>query len=232
MLTPIEIQGKVFKSGIGYDKKDVDSFVRELLHNYESLYKENVVYSDKISTLNDGISHYKTIENTLQKALILAEKAAEETKEAANQKAKSIETEAHTQAHIITADAKNELNHIHLKTIELVQQYNKYKIQFQKLAETQMELLNSNGFSIDMANLDTLLKKGIDNLESYSFNETEMANKSDDTKGQKELKADKANENIPSEEQNIASTKSEDDFTVDLSQEDDFDFFNLEESER
>ena len=33
MITPVEIQSKAFKSGIGYDKKDVDSFINEILEN-------------------------------------------------------------------------------------------------------------------------------------------------------------------------------------------------------
>ena len=38
MITPVEIQSKSFKSGIGYDKKDVDGFITEILENYEELY--------------------------------------------------------------------------------------------------------------------------------------------------------------------------------------------------
>ena len=91
MLTPIELQSKTFKSGgLGYDKKDVDSFMKEVLHGYETLYRENMELSDKISVLNEGIQYYKTIEKTLQKALVLAEKTAEDTRIAALREAKSI----------------------------------------------------------------------------------------------------------------------------------------------
>ncbi|ROR29155.1 cell division initiation protein [Mobilisporobacter senegalensis] len=231
MLTPIEIQGKVFKSGIGYDKKDVDSFVRELLHNYEVLYKENVELQDKIAILNDGITHYKTIENTLQKALVLAEKAAEETKQTANQKAHSIEKEAHLQANLITAEAKNELNRIHLKTIELVQQYNRYKIQFEKLAETQMELLNSNGFNIDIGNLDVMLEKGIANLNDYSKKESDLVEKMDKAIDENELMEDTVSEKEEPEENKELDGKEskENDFRVDLGADDGFDFLDLED---
>lgn len=72
MLTPIEIQRKVFKSGIGYEKKDVDSFLKEILDDYETIYKENVELTDKVNVLSEGIQYYKSIEKTLQKALVLA----------------------------------------------------------------------------------------------------------------------------------------------------------------
>lgn len=164
MLTPIEIQGKVFKSGIGYDKKDVDGFCREILLNYETLYKENVELADKISVLGEGIQYYKTIEKTLQNALILAEKTSDETKEAAKTRAAAIEKEARSKAKLIVADAKNELEKIHLQTINLVQQYDKYKVQFKKLAETQIEIINSASFNISIANLEAFS----DTSEAYS----------------------------------------------------------------
>ena len=66
MLTPIEIERKVFKSGIGYEKKDVDLFLKDILDNYEAIYKENVELNDKINVLSEGIQYYKSIEKTLQ----------------------------------------------------------------------------------------------------------------------------------------------------------------------
>lgn len=154
MLTPIEIQGKTFKSGFGYDKKDVDSFFRDILGNYEILYKESVELTDKLSVLSEAIQYYKTIEKTLQNALILAEKTSDETTEAAKIKAAAIIKEAHSNANVIVADSKYELEKIHQQTIQLVQQYDKYKIQFKKLAETQIEIINSTGFNISIANLE------------------------------------------------------------------------------
>ena len=53
MITPVEIQSKSFKSGIGYDKKDVDGFITEILENYEELYRSNVELKDKVNTFLD-----------------------------------------------------------------------------------------------------------------------------------------------------------------------------------
>lgn len=157
MLTPIEIQRRVFKSGIGYEKKDVDVFIREILDDYEKMYKENVELSDKISVLSEGIQYYKSIEKTLQKALVLAQRTADETKAAADLEAKAIEKEAHAKADLILADARRELELLHTKTINLVQQYDLYKAQFRQLAAAQLEILNSESFQIHVANLDAFL---------------------------------------------------------------------------
>lgn len=158
MITPIEIQNKTFKSGgLGYDKRDVDQFMKELLTSYESLYRENVEMKDKISSLTDALQQYKYIEKTLQKALVLAEKTAEDTKQLAQKEAKRIEKEAQLKYQIVLGDAKNELNRIHKQTMKLMQQYEMYRAQFKNLAKAQIELIESESFGLSVANVDELL---------------------------------------------------------------------------
>ena len=59
MLTPIDVQGKTFKSGMGYSKADVDSFLTNLYADYASLYRENMELKDKVGLLNEGLDRYK-----------------------------------------------------------------------------------------------------------------------------------------------------------------------------
>lgn len=159
MITPIELNSKVFnKSGLGYEKRDVDNFMREVSSSYETLYKENVELKDKINALNDGIQYYKTIEKTIQKALVLAEQTADETKEAARQNAKAIEDQAKVKASMLVEDAKRQLDEIHQKTIRLIEQYDLYKSQYKNLAKAQMELMESESFQIHVANIEAFMK--------------------------------------------------------------------------
>lgn len=154
MITPIEIQNKVFKSGgLGYDKKDVDSFMQEILENYEALYREKMEMNDRLNVLNEGLQYYKTIEKTLQKALVLAERTAEETKGTAMKNAVLIEQEAVSKANMILEDAKRELEQIRKQTTELARQYDMYKARFKSLANAQMELLDSPSFTISLEKL-------------------------------------------------------------------------------
>lgn len=157
MLTPIEIQRRVFKSGIGYEKKDVDTFIQEILSDYESMYKENVELNDKLNVLSDGLQYYKSIEKTLQKALVLAQQASDETKAVAEQNARAIEKDARAKADMILADARRDLEVLHRKTVNLVQQYDIFKAQFRQLAAAQVEMLSSESFQIHVANLDAFL---------------------------------------------------------------------------
>lgn len=148
MLTPIEIQGITFKTGRGYKKDDVDSFMKALHHDYEIMYKENKELKDKVATLSDGVQYYKNLEKTLQKALVLAEKTSEETKAAAQKEAETIEKQARLRADKILLDAKQELDRIEAKTQELLQNFELYRAQFRQVLSTQMELVNSSRFDI------------------------------------------------------------------------------------
>lgn len=215
MITPIELQSKSFRTGFGYDKKDVESFVNELQTDYEYLYKENMELNDKISVLNEGLNYYKTIEKTIQKALVLAEQTAEETKEAARVMAKSIESEARANADIILADAKNDYNKLREQTIGLMRQYESYKAQFKHLAAAQCELLESDTFNIHIANLDMF--KEMDEINHSKRQETIEQDKSDVQTVSKHNKKKYSNKNNDihkesTQAMNIAATKEENDF--------------------
>lgn len=168
MITPIDIQAKSFKTGMGYSKADVDSFFQTVASDFETLYRENLELKDKVNILNDGINHYKSIEKSLQKALVLAEQTSEDTIASAKSNATVIEQEAVLKAQSIVADAKIELDHIHSKTIELLQQYEKYRAQYKSLAKAQMDLLDTPAFNIEVASLDafTSLQESVSDKES------------------------------------------------------------------
>lgn len=156
MITPIEIQNKTFKNGLGYEKKDVDQFMYDILDSFETIYKENVELNDKINVLNEGLRYYKSIEKTLQRALTLAEKTAENTRQSAQKEAERLEKEAIMKAEMILSEAHNELEKMHSKIIHFVQQYEKYKIQFKNLAASQVELLESDTFKLDLSEIESI----------------------------------------------------------------------------
>ncbi|MCQ2496686.1 MAG: DivIVA domain-containing protein [Lachnospiraceae bacterium] len=241
MLTPVEIQSKTFKSGgLGYDKKDVDAFMREAYRSFETLYRENMELKDKVSVLNEGIQYYKSIEKTLQKALVLAEKTAEETRNAANQDAKRIEKEAAAKANIMLADAKNELDSLHNQTVALIQQYEKYKAQFKSLAAAQIDILNSDAYSINVAHLDafvsdnSLVKGANDLIKGQKSNKKNAERKADDAEVT-ELTSDTKKNNTIIE--NPSKKSADDDFDdfdfsdIEIAGQEEFDFMNSEDDE-
>lgn len=150
MLTPIDIQSKVFKSGgMGYNKQDVDAFFSTIAADYETLYKDNLSLKEKIKQLDENLNHYKEIEKSMQKALMLAETTAEETILSARKNATVIEQEAILKAQSIVADSKIELEKVKVQFSEILRQYDSYRAQYKALAQAQMELLDSKAFDLE-----------------------------------------------------------------------------------
>ena len=54
---------------------------------------------------------------------------------------------------------------MHNKTIALTQQYEKYKLQFKNLAKAQIEMLETDAFSINVARLDAFITEDEDKKE-------------------------------------------------------------------
>ena len=166
MLTPVDIQNKVFKGGIGFDKKDVETFMHELSSDYEQLYRSNVELNDKVTTLNESLQHYKSVEDSMQKALTLSEKTAEETVNAANDKARLITTEAEKKAESILEDAKHELIDTKNEIFRLQQQQKKFKEQFTHVLESQLKMMDGEMIDIDLG----------DDFEPDGFNNSGFGN--------------------------------------------------------
>lgn len=156
MLSLIELQNKrVEAKRKKYEKEEMDSYLDLVFDNYKNLLEENkklaaekAELNKKIKTLSDGVQYYRSIETTLQKALILAEKTSKETKDAAILKAETIEKEAHKRADDIVQTAEGEYNKIKNKCMLLVQQFNQYKLQLKEAASAQLQLVDGEQFDI------------------------------------------------------------------------------------
>ena len=100
MITPLDIENKKFAKQMmnGYSVEEVDDFLDELTVDYSKNYKELTELRSKIDELNNSLTHYKSIETTLQSTLVMAQTTAEEVKSVAKQKADQIVEEAKSSA--------------------------------------------------------------------------------------------------------------------------------------
>lgn len=146
MLTPVDIQQKKFHVGLGYDKKDVNSFFEDVARNYEDLYRTNADLKERVTTLTDALQNYKSKEAELEKSLMRALKDSEDTKSKAVKEAKSIELEARNKAKSIIGNAEERLINIQNEIALLETQYAAYKANFCNLMQKQFEFLKVEDF--------------------------------------------------------------------------------------
>lgn len=150
MLSPLDLKNKKVevKKKKYYDKEEMDQYLELVFDNYKELYNANQELEKNVKTLSDGIQYYRSIESTMQKALVLAEKTAKETKDAAQLKAEAIEKDATAKAEMIIDEAEQEYEKLKERCLHLVQQFNQYKLQLQQVASAQLELITSDSFDV------------------------------------------------------------------------------------
>ena len=155
MLSPLDLENKrIMSSKRKYDRFEVDDYIDMVLENYKALYNEYEDQKKQIKTLTEGIQYYRSIESTMQKALILAEKTSKETKDAAMLKAEAIEKDANNKASHIIGTAEAEYTRIREKCLALVQQFNHYKSQLQIAANEQLRLISSATFEVETPEIE------------------------------------------------------------------------------
>jgi len=168
MLTPIEIRERKLRIGIGYDKRGIDVFFKQLTDDYEKMYRENIELKDKVANMASIIQNYKTVEKSMQKALVLAEKSSDETKEAARAAARSIEEDARANALLIIASAEQEKQDTKNRIVSLLAQYDSYKSQYKHLLESQLELLNNDKIELAGTTLEEFVKSNVSMLDNVN----------------------------------------------------------------
>lgn len=142
MLTPLDIHNKEFKKAMrGYDINEVDDFLDEVIKDFETLYKENLTLQDEIEKLKENIGRYRTIEETLQNTMVLAQKMAEEAKRNADKEAELAIWEARKKAEQIVSDAHDEVTETVKKVERLKSFENQIKVRLKSFLTTQLQLI-------------------------------------------------------------------------------------------
>src|SRR5690606_5391223 len=94
-LSPLDINNKEFTRGIrGYAEDEVNEFLDQINKDYEIVIREKKELEEKVSTLTEQMSHYSTLEETLQKSIVVAQEAAEEVRRTSQKESKLIIKEA------------------------------------------------------------------------------------------------------------------------------------------
>jgi cell division initiation protein len=98
-ITVVDIQHRTFKRALqGYDRTDVDQFLDEIIETLEDEATARAALEAEIADLKERISHFKSMEESLQSTLLLAQRTADEVKAAAHKEADLIKQEARLQS--------------------------------------------------------------------------------------------------------------------------------------
>ena len=143
MITPLDIENKKFSKQMmnGYSVEEVDDFLDELTIDYTKNYKEATELKAKVEELNKSLEHYKTIEDTLQNTLLMAQTTAEDVKNVAKQQADQIVNEAKGVAQKEADNLQSEIIAKRKELDDVKKQFDIYKAKMESLLISQLELL-------------------------------------------------------------------------------------------
>lgn len=143
MLTPLDIQNKHFKKSVrGYNEIEVEEFLGLVVRSMEDLIQVNIETTAKIHEYEKQIEHYKSMEKTINDAMILAQKTSEDMIKNASDRAAYIVERAEDQAKKIIGDANNEILLTLKKHEDAKHALQTFNMKFKVLVENQLKALD------------------------------------------------------------------------------------------
>ena len=174
-LSPLDIHNKEFARGFrGYAEDEVNEFLDQIMRDYEIILREKKELEEKVKAMTDQMSHYSTLEDTLQKSIVVAQEAADEVRRNSQKEAKLIVKEAEKNADRIINDALSKARKVTIEIDELKKQSKVFRNRFKMLVEAQLDLLNTDDW-------DHLLEYDVDltEIQDHKRPEDEQENSSE-----------------------------------------------------
>lgn len=144
-LTPLDIHNKEFTRGFrGYDEDEVNSFLDQVIKDYEMVIREKKELNEKVEQLNEKLGHFTNIEETLNKSILVAQESAEEVKGNAKKESKLIIKEAEKNADRIINEALAKSRRISMDVEELKKQAKVFRTRLRMLVEAQLDMIGTD----------------------------------------------------------------------------------------
>ena len=143
-LTPLDIQHKEFTVKMkGYKKEQVDDFLQEIKSDYEKILKEKREIQKQLTFAEEKNDHFKNLQDTLNKSIVVAQDAADRLKENARKEAEIILFEAEKSADSLLKEAAGKATKINQETDIVRRESKKFKQKLNVLVESQLDLIQN-----------------------------------------------------------------------------------------
>ena len=123
----------------GYNKFEVNSFVSNVTTEYENMLNNLKARDTEIVALKKELEHYKNIESTLNRAILIAEESSQNIKKTAFDESKVIIEDAKRNASRIINNALIRAEKVEIETENLKRQVERYKKKYKNILEEQLD---------------------------------------------------------------------------------------------
>ena len=112
-ITSLEIKDKTFSTRFrGFDQEEVDEFLDIVVRDYEDLVRSNHDKDLHIKSLEDRLSYFDEMKDSLSQSVLIAQDTAERVKQAASERSNNIIHQAEQDAQRLLEEAKYKANEI------------------------------------------------------------------------------------------------------------------------
>ncbi|MCI8394664.1 MAG: DivIVA domain-containing protein [Bacilli bacterium] len=125
----------------GYNKYEVNRFVRDVTKEYESMLNNLKARDQEIESLKQKLIQYQNMETTLNRALLVAEDASVQIKKIARDESKGIIDDAKRNASRIVNEALMRATKLEQDAENLRRRIVLFKKKFRQAMETELENL-------------------------------------------------------------------------------------------
>ena len=147
MLTPQEVSEHAFSKASfgGYNMTMVDEFLDILTVDYSALYNENAVLKSKMKVLVDKVEEYRSTEEAMRKALLTAQRMADEMIREAEQKKHTIIQDAEREAADRIAQIRQEIADEEFRLTSAQNATTAYVAKIRQLHQQELDYLDNLG---------------------------------------------------------------------------------------
>ena len=181
MITPMDIHNKTFSKGLrGYSEEEVNDFLRQIVTDYEQIYREHREMEEEMDQMKVKLSNYERISDTMTATLQLAKDTAENVKKNAKRN-----------ADILISNAKMEGD----RQVKDAEDYRRRLAETMILTEGNMKYYVSKirkDLELALASIDALENLKAPIVPGYAYPAVELP--------EEEAPADAPAEEIPTEE--------------------------------
>jgi len=143
-LTALDIHNKEFpKKFRGYHSDAVDEFLDQIIREFEVQSKENAHLKEQVESLNLKLEQYRSLEETINRTLIVAQEAAEDLKANAHKESDLIIQEARIQAERIIEGGQVKARRIADENADLSRAAHVMRTQVRAILQAQLEAIDS-----------------------------------------------------------------------------------------
>ena len=148
-ITPNDIHNKDFSTKFkGFDPEEVNDFLEEVKKELETLIRDNKDLEKRVKFSEEKVEYFNSIQETLNKSILVAQEAADRLRENARKDAEIIVFEAEKAAQAMLREAAEKATDINRETDLIKKETRIFRQRLQILTQTQLDMIKNEEWDI------------------------------------------------------------------------------------